>query len=31
MNLASAYYIFQTIKLEEKIKPLNDHLKELEI
>lgn len=30
MNLASAYYIFQTIKLEEKIKPLNDHLKELE-
>jgi hypothetical protein len=30
MNLPSAYYIFQTLRLEEKSHSLSDHIKELE-
>ena len=30
MNLPSAYYIFQTLKLEEKSHSLSDNIKELE-
>ena len=31
MNLDASYNIFSAVKLEEKVKPLNEHLKELEL